>query len=149
MIVRLDLYVLIPCSDKELAEKLREAAPLGMSQSGWSRQEYSNDEDHYKVRWSESFYVPNPEAFENTSFNMMSHKERSGLRKAILDEEVQRKLDMRLKAIWTLADKQIDIGIWWTVEPDDRDADVALDAEQDAYNRIMLSPLEQLATAGQ
>ena len=147
--VRLDLFIEIPCSDKELAEKIREAPIPRLDQRGWSKEEYSDAEDHYKIRWHESFYVESPEAFELTSYNMLSHKDRSEFRKAILDKDVQGRLDAHLKAIWTLVGKQVDVGIWWTVEPDDRDADIAEEAEQDAYNRVMLSPLEQLATAGQ
>ena len=149
MNVRLDLYIEIPCSDEELAEKVRDEQIMELELGLFQREKYSDAEDHYMVRWYESLYVPNPEGWEDTSFNLLSHKERTELHEAILDKEVQERLDERLKAIWTLIGKQVDVGIWWTIEPDDRDADVAEDADQDAYNSIMLSPLEQLATAGQ
>jgi hypothetical protein len=139
--MRLDLEIQVPDDTPEIE---RDRLQCGLdSGAGFDGVYTGTEADCSGYRWSVLHQFSIPTLWSGNTYNSLSHKHRLALKELVIGSSLR---DLHLKSLWKHVGKMTPVEVYWTVVDNDRHEDVSESADQDEYNRIMLSPLEQLAS---
>lgn len=145
--LRLDLHIELP--DKEAEDHMGEYIDCDCDDAFMICDDdmfFTSDPKLAGVRFSSTFEVEDLKALGDDYYCSLSFKHRKALREFVVSDEMEKKKRICLAALWKRLDKMVPVQVYWTVQAPTRDADVHEELGQEAYNSVMLSPLEQLAS---